>query len=84
MRALLLLAAVLPLVCCQSLGSLPLNLVELPPGFSIALYTTTAIPAARQLALSKGFNSDYPDAIIVYVGSTSAGTVRLAYELIAV
>ena len=49
--------------------SLPLSNVKLPEGFSISLYVPDAVPAARQLALSRAYNSDYPGAVIVYVGS---------------
>lgn len=49
-----------------------MNDVILPPGFSIDLYYSSEVPFARQLALSEGDNGN---AIIVYVGSTDAGSV---------
>lgn len=58
----------------QSPSQLPLNLIQLPPGFSISLYTSQSVPSARQLALSDGLNEQYPGAVIVYAGS-EAGTV---------
>ena len=57
--------------------TLPLNTIKLPKGFSIALYTNEKVPGPRQLALSHGYNSSWPDASIVYVGTTNESTVRL-------
>ena len=57
----------------------PLSLLQLPPGFNISLYAPETMPNARQMTLSRGFNPEYPDAVIVYVGSTGAGEVRLLH-----
>lgn len=65
-----------PAVSQVPLTKLPLNTIRLPEGFSISLYSTASVPGARQLAVSRGKSSAYPDAIIVYAGSTYAnGTV---------
>lgn len=50
-------------------GQLPLEQVLLPPGFQINLYASQPIPGARQLAVSEQASKDFPDAVIVYVGS---------------
>ena len=50
-------------------AALPLGSIRLPAGFEIQLYTTLAVPGARQLALSQGKNTKYPKAVIVYVGT---------------
>lgn len=57
---------------------LPLEDIVLPPGFSIQLYADRSVPEARQLALSQGKNSGFPNATIVYVGSrgTNVSTVQ--------
>lgn len=66
--------SLLPTALLQTTSQeLPLNLVELPPGFSITLYQL--VPDARQLALSEGENPQSPEAVIVYVGSTDLGAV---------
>ncbi|KAK9803128.1 hypothetical protein WJX73_008615 [Symbiochloris irregularis] len=58
-------------------SALPLDLIQLPDGFSISLYTTTAVPSARQLALSRGRNAVYRNIQVVYVGSTGSEVVAL-------
>ncbi|KAK9803090.1 hypothetical protein WJX73_000282 [Symbiochloris irregularis] len=55
----------------SSLSSLPLNDIQLPEGFSIALYSQTPVRKARQLALSGN------DSRVVYVGSTADTVVAL-------
>lgn len=72
MRTLLVLALLAPLVLGQPAvqpSQLPLSLITLPEGFNISLYTDQTVTDARQLALSQGFNSEFPNAVIIYVGS---------------
>lgn len=69
------LLVLLTLLMCQAAAQyssptqLPLDLIELPDGFSISLYTTTAVLQARQLALSQGQATNLNNAQVVYVGS---------------
>ena len=76
------LAWLLCLLATLSTGSavkltLPLNTIKLPKGFRISLYTDEKVPGPRQLALSHGYNSSWPKASVVYVGTTNESTVRL-------
>ena len=68
--------ALSPLAAAVKL-QLPLNTLRLPKGFSIALYTTDRVAGPRQLTLSHGKNSSWPNASIVYVGSSNESTVSL-------
>ena len=56
----------------QAPTELPLNLIELPAGFSIALFTPQRVPSARQLTLSRGQSVAARGARIVYAGSTGS------------
>ena len=60
-------------VAAQTL-SLPLDTIALPPGFEIALYTSTAVPNARTLVLSDNTSGGN----IVYVSTNSLNNVRRA------
>ena len=53
-------------------SELPLELVQLPPGFSISLYVNDSVPNARALTVSRGHPSG---GTIVYASSQSAGQV---------
>ena len=48
-----------------------LDQIQLPPGFSIELYAPEPVPSARGLAVSSGASQQFPEAVIVYVGSIS-------------
>ena len=50
---------------------LPLKSIKLPRGFGISLYTDERVAGPRQLALSQGTNSSWPNANIVYVGTSN-------------
>ena len=64
------LAALLGPSCAVKL-QLPLKSIKLPRGFSIALYTKEKVAGPRQLALSHGTNSSWPNASIVYIGTSN-------------
>lgn len=48
-----------------------LDLIKLPPGFSIEVYASQPVPSARMLTVSSGGSQQYPNAVIAYVGSIS-------------
>ncbi|KAK9789387.1 hypothetical protein WJX73_008205 [Symbiochloris irregularis] len=73
---LLLLAASVSWVQAQT-PQLPLDLIQLPTGFSISLYTAAAVPSARQLALSQNDSSASGSTRILYVGSTASEVTAL-------
>lgn len=72
MRPFLIAALFLHTILGQPLPQLPLDLISLPSGFNIALYSQDTIPKARQLALSTGSSPSNPNAVIVYVGSNAS------------
>lgn len=57
----------------EQLQEVPLDLVTLPPGFSISLYSTAKVSGARNLALGYAAGN----TTIVYVSSNNPGRVRV-------
>ena len=76
--AILLCVTLAPLSSAVKL-QLPLSTLRLPEGFKAALYTTDRVAGPRQLTLSHGRNTSWPNASIVYVGSSNESTVSLPY-----